>query len=470
MGRDKVTLDPKKTYTSGPRLLSTGLLNFVGGFQNPDQVDVRTYEEMLDTDETCASGVEFVKMAIKSRIGEYCHPDSRITSFIRRQFQRVRGSLEEIIDGMLSALWAGFSVGEMIFDAAGEFVLLSDVQFIHPGAVSFHLHGQGPAKNRVKGLSEGGGFAGEESQIPVEKLLIYTHAGRFGNPYGRSRFKPIYADYYVKKQMIVSWAKTLEKYGSPTAVGTVEDPAATVDDGSGTPMSQLEYMAGVLNSIQNTTSVAISGNSKIEFLQAKAALGSDFEAAVGYFNKMIFRGLLLPGLLEGGEKGGSYSLGQTHFDLFLLSVEQLRSEVIDTLLDQLVRRLITWNFGEQEDWGGFQVREFKPETAEAMSRIFLSMTNAGYLSPGRYEDAAHVRERIGVPGISIQEWQAQEESRAERNDAANVSGDEPPALQGPPAAKHERVAEEANHGSQELPAEGRFNGILNGILSAFTEI
>ncbi len=411
----KVAENLYRIYNRGPVLNSAGLFDLLDSFQNPDRVGIDTYEKMIDTDETCSSGIEFVKLSAISRIGGYSHPVEEISRFVNAQFERVRGSISQVLDGMLGALWSGFSAGEMILEYYDGFIQLRDVQFVHPGQLSFQLHSSGPLKNRVSGVSILGDI-GESVEIPVEKLLIYTHRERFGNPYGISRLKSVYSDYFVKKQMIVNWARTLEKYGSPTAVGRVEDPDAVITDEQGNRMTQLEYMAKVLDSIQTATGVALSGSSQISFLEHGTALGGDFESAVVYFNRMIYRGLLIPSLVGDHGSTGSQALGRTHFDLFILSLEQLVREVTDTLIDQLVRRLITWNFGPQEDWGQFNIEQFKAEDARLFAGIFREMTSAGYLSPERFEDMQHVRCRIGAPGISHEHWEEQVSVNREHQD------------------------------------------------------
>lgn len=470
-----------RIYNAGPMLLTSGFLYYGGTYLNPDKIGIKTYEEMLRTDETCRAGIEFVTLAAISRLGEYSHPKKKINDFINNQFERVKGSIYWIVEEMLSSLWAGFSTGEMIFDYEDGKVQIADVQYLHPLTISFELHTDGIDKNHIKGVKQNAfGFVSNPDEvIPIDKLLIYTHNGRFGNPYGESRFRSIYSDYYFKKQMIVAWAKTLEKYGSPTAVGKVKDPDSTMTDPKGEQITQLEYMTRILDSLQVSTAVAISDDSEIEFNQVSRALGQDFENAVNYCNKMIYRGLLLPGLLETGEQGGSRALGSVHFDLFVLALEKIKNDVTEVLIDQMIRRLITWNFGEQDDWGEFQTDEFKPEDAKLFAEILSQMTTAGYVSPQYFEDLEFVREKIGLPGMPREEWQRLQDEKKKEQEA--IAG----GIAGTNTQKSDNNGKKESKGTDnpEKPAKNgskaqkykeiddieEFRGSLNGLLSSFME-
>ena len=81
------------------------------------------------------------------------------------------------------------------------------------------------------------------------------------------------------------------------------------------------------------------------------------------------RGLLIPSLLFDNGSTGSYSLGQEHYRLFDVSLEALLSLLTEAILEQLVRPLITWNFGEQESYGEFEVKATSLDTQEKLDAI-----------------------------------------------------------------------------------------------------
>jgi len=445
----------KRVINAGPAMFSNGLLSFVGKFQNPDEIGVETYEQMLDTDETCSYGVEILKLAVMSRLGEYAHPKKEINDFIHEQFERMYGSLYQTVDEMFSAIWAGFSVGEIICDYTDGKVQLVDIQFLHPRTVEFVLHEDGLMKNRVKGVIQNAGYltGGLTDETLANKFIIYSHSPRFENPYGTSRFQSIYPVYYIKKNLLVFWPRTLEKYGTPTADVTYNnmDSETTITDSNNQTKSFQEYIKGIMNSLQSGTGVAHGDDIAINFLQVQRALGGDFKDAIEYCNKMIFRGLLVPSLVADKSSTGSYSQSRTHFDTFLFGLEKLKRDVTEVLIDQLIRSLITWNFGEQDEWGKFQYKEFKPEAAKLFSEIVNSATNQGYISPQRYEDMRFIREELGLPGISQAEWKQQQVEKEKHRLKIESRLDE--------KRKALEDGEEKNE---------KMNALLNGVSAYFT--
>ena len=75
---------------------------------------------------------------------------------------------------------------------------------------------------------------------------------------------------------------------------------------------------------------------------------------------MIYRAMFLPSLLGSGENGGSYSLGQIHFELFNATAAALAEDYIDVELEMLWRPIIEWNFGPQENYGDFMITDAMP--------------------------------------------------------------------------------------------------------------
>lgn len=454
--------DLSKVINSGPKYFTGGLSN-LGTFQNPDPVGIDTYERML-MDETCRYGFEILKHSVMSRIGEYVHENSKITDFINEQFESMYGSIQTVVEELMSAVWSGYSVGEIICDLNSDGVRLTDIQFLHPKTVEFELHTEGTQKNRVKSVRQryAGLLSGTESSIPVEKLIIYTHQPEFGNPYGLSRFKSIHPVWHIKNNLLSFWARTLEKYATPTAKLTMESVEGEIEDENGERMSLLEYGSRILQSLQTGSGVVLTPGLVLEFLQTQRPLGDDFFKAIDeYCNKMTFRGMLTPSLIADKSGTGSYSQSQTHFEAFLFVIDKLRREIIEVLLDQLIRKLIMWNFGIQKSWGNFQFKEFKPDVGKLLSEIVGTATTQGYLSPDRYEDFIAGREMMGLPNVPKADWQKQQDEKQKKADAIAAG------LAGKGSVVDEKGADAPDGKSQadkkDPGKEEKLNGVLNGL-------
>lgn len=374
-------------------------LNYI---QNPDLIGLDTYELMLQTDETLASGVEFISMAALAKLGDYSHPDAVIQRFVRRAIERMEGSWTEAVAEILTALWAGFSVTEIIWRFEAGEVVLDHLQTLHPASVTFDIHREGSRKNRLKTAYQWL-HQGQQVEIPIEKAIIYSHRKRFGNPYGQSRFRSAYKSWFYKDVIMKSWGIAMERYGSPHAVAQVANPSGVVNV-AGVEYTVMDYMTRALEGLSAKGSMAVDGSTEVKLFQAARSVGNDFEGFVAYCNKMMYRALGLPSLIaDHGGGTGSYSLGQKHFDLFVLMLEQLLDDLIEQLVEQLVRRLVDYNFGQQDDYGTFLVEDFQTDDLKLVSEVLKNLAETGVIDVSHPDDLNEMRERVGFPARNEEE-------------------------------------------------------------------
>lgn len=414
-----------KVHNQGPFLSnSTFAYGFAGEYLNPDKVGINKYQEMYRADETVSSGIDFITLSVLARLGEYSHPDKKITDFILRQFERIHGSMYLVVEEILStAIINGFSVSEMIFDVVDGLIQITDIQTLDPACVCFNLHQDGQLKNRVKGVKQTGSLFDSTSKNsndnPIEKYIIYSHNSKNLNPYGTSRLRSIYPVYYVKKSMMCSWTICLERFGSPFLKGEVGTEAPTsIFDGRGEEIGIYDFLERTMSTIQAKTSIVVPEGVKIEAIQSaqNGTVGIAFEKIIDYCNKMIYRGLLIPGLTAATDTNGNRALGTVHQSLFFLGLKKLTRDITEILLDQLIRRLITWNFGEQETFGTFQTDEFDPDVANTLAELYQKAVNTGYLFADEFSDVNSMREKIGAQILSEESWkkrQATKEAQTE---------------------------------------------------------
>lgn len=378
-------------------------------FINPDSLRVEDYERMVDTDETVFSGVEFVTLAALARLGEYTHQDGKIEGYVRESLERMQGSFANAVSEILTALWSGFSVTEKLYRYDSGRIWLDGLQTLHPSTVTFDMGRpeDGRMKNRLKSVLQFYMGGTEQIEIPASKCIIYSHRARFGNLYGRSRLKPGYKSWFLKDMALKAWGLTLERYGSPHVVGKVNQGNIQV---GGATIDAFTYMAQMLDSLSAKGSLVLpaDGSTDVQFQWPTRPFGPDFEAFVAYCNKMMYRALLLPSLIADHGQTGSYSLGQQHFDLFALSLEQLLLELTEVLIEQLIRPLVDVNFGPQDDYGEFAIENFQADDQKLLAEIFQLLVNTGVVDPSRLEDLNHMRLQMGLPELSPEDIEPSE--------------------------------------------------------------
>lgn len=380
--------------------LQTAFFLFDRGVQNPDDIGVDTYEKMYTTDETVAAAVDFVIMAVLIRMGHYDHEDARITNWVNDTLAAMDGSFIQACGEILSALWAGYSATEINLRPEGATVTLDSLATYHPSTILFRLDDNG--RLMQDGILQYRWYAGSPVKIPTKKTIIYSHNKLFGNPYGRSACRRIYKNWLLKDAILKMWATALDRFGAPLLGAAVpdmlvQDPAKPDDPEA--QITALDYIMGIFSNIQNQTILGYHRGIDMKALtQGGSGVGEAFDKAIAYFNKMIMRGVLLPSLLlEEGRKGGSYALGQKHFDAFLIMSQTIFRQLVEALVDQLIRTLVQLNFGPQKNYGTFEDRLQSEEDIQKLAVVFQSLMTTGFLTPEAEEDWYHVRRKTGLP-------------------------------------------------------------------------
>lgn len=464
----------QKVHNQGPFLSLSGFAYaYAGEYLNPDKVGIEKYQEMYTYDETVSSGVDFVTLSVLAKLGTYSHPDERITDFVLQQFENIQGTIYQYVEEILStALVNGFSVSEMIFDVVDNMLQIIDIQTLNPLYTKFELHRDGILKNRVKSVKQINSIfdsIDKAEENPVEKYIVYSHNSKNMNPYGCSRIRAVYPVYFIKKSMLKAWAVCLERFGSPFLKGEVTPAApASITDGRGEEIDMYTFLERTMSTVQAKTSIVVPEGVKIEAIQSaqSGTVGIAFEKIIDYCNKMIYRGLLIPGLTAATDTNGNRALGTVHQELFFLGLKKLTRDITEILLDQMIRRLITWNFGEQKTWGQFSVDEFDPDVANTLADLFQKAVNTGSMFNDSFDDVNVMREKIGVPIIEDSVWQKRQAEKQAQAEAIQKRLEPPPEK--PPGNQSTPGAESSGEDNKQDDKQN-YSRSLNGLLSFLSE-
>lgn len=392
------TTDPFKVGQIGTQLWTTFFL-FDQAIANPEMAALDEYERMIMTDETIATAFDFTIMAVINKMGEYQHPDPKIKSFVQSNLEQMEGSLPLACQEILSALWAGHSVTEMIYKTEGSRIMLDYLATYHPRTILYRVNEKG--RLLEDGIYQTPYYGGVPVIIPTKKCIRYVHNSRFGNKYGTSNCKKVRKNWLLKDPVLKMWARALDRFGTPLL--SVVVPNDEVEDEEGNRVALVDHTVKVLNNLQNSTSLVFqkSGDDSIEIQThntGASGMSDAFRSIVNYLNKMIFRGWLVPSLVfDDGSGTGSYALGQSHFDIFTHHINGIYNNLTETLLEQMIRPLVEINYGKQTEYGSFPERSQGDADVKLLSEMFLQMTNAGYLDPDAKEDFNHVRASLSLP-------------------------------------------------------------------------
>lgn len=403
----------------GSQLDSTFFL-FDNCIQNMDTVPLQEYERMLETDETVAVGIQFLTLSILLKIGEYTHNNPDITSFVRENFEGMQDNLHAACEEILTGLWAGYSGSELIWKPDGSRIMLDKVVTYHPKTILIQVDRQ---TGEYTGIKQWRWYDGSPVDIPKEKSVLFSYNKKFGNHYGKSIFKPIRKNWLLKDPILKMWARALDRFGTPLLAALVSDEQIDDPDNPGTQISQIEWALRMLQNIQSGTGMAFHAGNKDAGNETKistltnggSGIGEAFEKAVLYLNKMLLRGLLVPSLLaDDGSGKGSYALGQAHFTVFDMTISSIYKSLTEVLLEQIVRRMIEYNFGKQKNYGAFTEIKLEQEDRKLLSECFLNLTNGGWITAQNQEDMDAVRDAMKLPQRQVVPLEQKVKSKAEQ--------------------------------------------------------
>ena len=343
----------------------------IGFINNPEPV--ANYRSMVTSDPTIAACLEFVSLAVVSKLGDYQHSDPDIESFVRENFERIEGSFVDTCKGLMSFLWAGFSVCEIVTQIIDDRIWLHSLPLLPAEYVKFHLNEDTASLDygTIDEIVQNYGLI-SETHIPADKCLIVRNSypgEQEQSPYGCSRLRCIMPNYVAKVEAEKYWTYALGRYGSPILMYELENPLQKVKSADGTVMTAFDQAMQQVNADGELKGVVSLKGNNLQMIYPPSGIGQAFRESCDYHNRLIMRGLLIPSLLFDNGDTGSYSLGQEHYKLFDVSLEALLSLLTEALLEQLVRPLIEWNFGTMDYYGEFEIKATSLDTQEKLDAM-----------------------------------------------------------------------------------------------------
>jgi hypothetical protein len=202
-------------------------------------------------------------------------------------------------------------------------------------------------------VAEDGGLVGIEQQaplgritgnsstvkIPVERLVMYTHRRQGGTWTGQSIFRPMYKHWLLKDQALMGWTNTLDRNGMgvPIYEGGPLETDLTSGERMATNARAGRYAGG-----------AIPNGASFGFEGVTGQL-PDHERNIRYHDESMARSGLAHFLNLGQSAGtGSWALGTTFADFFIMSLDSLAQSVADVATQHVVEDLVDWNAGIDE--------------------------------------------------------------------------------------------------------------------------
>jgi hypothetical protein len=434
-----------QTGTSIPTLFADAATFIV----NPSNVGTGILSRMVETDDTVSSAVQFKTLMVLAKIGEYHHEDAEIADFVNDFLSKLkRPTWQQTMESMLSATAYGFSVSETVFglnkklqkvpvriptyhpstlafetDPFGNVTEQGILQFIHQfnqysnpnnmwQKISYGFQVKNPfttptdrlMPTRIPFVSNYG-----MARIPRNKVVHHVNlAGlSFGSPYGKTAVRTAHLPWQLKVFFMRQMGIAGKRASTPTLWGTApmgtnnvlyKSPDAPKGD-KGELLSPAQALKAMLSD-RETDDAIVTGTDKDGYHLEALTNTANMDGFLNVINNLdvrMFRCFLLPSLVMTDGSAGSRALGDKHFQI----VDHISSIEADnfgqTVINDLIERVIIENFGEQNDYGKFTKRPQSVEERERLANMFGTLTTSGIMKTHVPEDMDYMRSSLSLP-------------------------------------------------------------------------
>lgn len=220
--------------------------------------------------------------------------------------------------------------------------------------------------------------------IPVDRLVAYVHAREGGNWLGASILRPAYKHWILKDRLLRVQAQTIERNGMgvPLYKGAPGEESLT----DGLTMAT-EWRGG------NNAGAAVPYQADMLLRGVEGQL-PDADKPIRYHDEQIARAVLAH-FLNLGTETGSWALGTTFADFFILSLQSLAEQIADVTTQHVIEDLVTWNWGDDEPAPKLVFDEIGSRSA-ATAEALKALVDAGIIFPDRVLEEM-VRQMFGLP-------------------------------------------------------------------------
>ncbi len=360
----------------------------------------------MKRDEQVKACLSFKKAAMLAPGWEVVSPGGEdeeweVTELVRDNFNHFPDGWDKALKKIMLGIDYGYSVTEKVFtepeDGASQ-LRLTRLSSIKPHYLDFMNLPTGELLSVIQRYVPG---STRELEMPIDKFVIYTHDGEFENTYGRSELEAAYRPWWVKDNVYKWFAIYLERHGMAPLFGMYNP---NVYQGQ-----QLEELKKIVKNIQNATMGIIPRNQPDDLemwsQQISAQSRDIFLSAMSRFDADIGRAILVPSLIgatsdstgAGGEQAkGSFARSQTHFDLFVMTVEEQQRLLATVVNEQIVKQLCDLNFPNLDTYPEFH---FLPLDDKQKMELYTTWATlvAGKVVNRIPDDETHIRKVFDFP-------------------------------------------------------------------------
>ena len=310
--------------------------------------------------------------------------DKKVAEFVRWTLTDMSGALLDDLYDVLDALALGVSLAEINWKVVERgpwagMVGLASLKAKDPGDFTFETD----RFYNLMGLKGVGGAA-----YDVRKFLVYAYMPAYENPLGQSDLRGAWQSWRMKQQVLMWWAKYLEKFGMPTVVGTY-------DARQGYGRDQQRELLSVVAQVHNESALVLPSDMELKLLETARAGGAGFGELVEYLDRAMAKSILGQTLTSDNTGGqASYALGAVHLNILRFYLRKLQRDLEEGVMtEQVVRRLVGYNFGPGVACPRFTLGTIDDGQLAAAGTLITGLVSGNVIAP----EEPWIREYLGLP-------------------------------------------------------------------------
>ena len=251
------------------------------------------------------------------------------------------------------------------------------------------------------GISQSGG----SWPIPPENSLWYPILMENGDYYGRKLLRPAFPSWFFSILIHLFANRYYERYGEPLPVGR-----ARFDDDvevSGSVVSGREAMEQIVANLRNRSVVVLPSDRDpetkefdydIEYLESQMR-GADFERYLTRLDEEISLSLFTPLLMLRTADVGSYNLGVTHAQMYLMMLNAIAGDMKEYIDRYIVERLKAINFSPNAPRAEWVPRKLGKDNVETLRAIITELLRNDKIKP----DLDQIADAVGLNFTEVEE-------------------------------------------------------------------
>jgi SPP1 gp7 family putative phage head morphogenesis protein len=347
------------------------------------------YKKMMRDDQVKAV-VNFKRAASLSRkwffdIAEDNKEHEEQAEFYEFALNNINGNFSDVLWGVLSALPNGYSISEIVwggieFDSKAMWGI-NAIKLRPFDTIEFTIDKHGNILKIEQNIN------GERIEIPMDKVIHFTHQPDIDEIYGESDLRACYRNYWSKDILIKFWNIFLERHSNGFMVAT---PTRTLSPTETDRLKNLMLNASARNS------AILPADTNFQLIPPQNT--DAFQQALVFHDKSIAKAILVPNLLGLSEQGdtGSFAQSKTQFDAFMMIINaQILKRLEDVVNERIIRPLAFWNFAT-EDFPRFKFAELSDAQLNELMKTWGDMVQRGAVTKSE-TDEAWVRNVMGAP-------------------------------------------------------------------------